>query len=145
MMPDRPFSLFGADLSTARRARAVALVVDSATDDLHEVRTLLPDRVDMLTVLDEIGWPGAHEGQTALAPAAVQVLEAVVYATLILALEEGETSAYRPCGRPPGPPPSIRRRSSRSSRWPGWRCGCAHLPRSSRRLGPPRSPRSAIR
>ena len=93
-MPNRPFSLSGGDLSTARRALAVALVVDAATDDLHEVRTLLPDRVDMLTVLDEIGWPGAHEAQAGLAPTQVRVLEAVVYATLILALEEGETSAY---------------------------------------------------
>lgn len=95
MTPDQPFSLSGGDLSTARRAIAVALVVDAASDDLHEVRTFLPDQADMLAVLDKIGWPGAPETEAVLAPADVRVLEAVVYATLILALEEGETSAYR--------------------------------------------------
>lgn len=92
---ERDYPLAGDDLATARRAIAVALVVDAAREDLHRVRAMLPDQSDMLRVLDVVGWPGARETEAVLTCADLQVLEQVVYATLLLAVEEGEKSAYR--------------------------------------------------
>lgn len=73
---------------------SVALVVDGASDDFHPVRALLPPQSDMVRVLDAIGWPGTPETHVSLAPLDQVVLREVVYATLILALEEGEKGTY---------------------------------------------------
>ena len=66
------------------------------------MRSLLPPHSDMLRVLDVLGWPGAPETRALLDPADRRTLQDVVYATLILALEEGEKGAYHALRATPG-------------------------------------------
>ena len=92
----------GDHLAAARRAVSVALVVDVAAEEVHTVRTLLPAQSDMVRLLDVLGWPGAEETAVALTRGDRGILETVVYATLILALEETERTAYHALRSTPG-------------------------------------------
>jgi len=85
----------GEHLSAARRAVSVALVVDVASEDVFVVRSFLPPQTDLLRVLDVLGWPGSEDRAVLLSDDDRAVLEDVVYATLILALGEGERVAYQ--------------------------------------------------
>ena len=85
----------GDHLTAARRAVAVALVVDVAAEEVHAVRTMLPPQSDMVRVLDVLGWPGSPEAHADLSPDDQDTLATIVYATLILALEETERTAYQ--------------------------------------------------
>lgn len=87
--------LTGELLAAARRAIAVALVVDVASDEVHAIRTMLPDQAEMVRVLDVLGWPGSPELPVILSPDDLDTLSTIVSATLILALEETERSAYQ--------------------------------------------------
>jgi len=87
--------LAGEELDVARRAVTVALLVSVAPDGFHPVMGLLPPRVDLVRMLDHLGSRGAVEPHVSLTPADRVILQEVVYATLILALEESETTAYQ--------------------------------------------------
>lgn len=82
-------------LAAARRAVAVALVVDVASEEVHAIRTMLPDQAEMVRVLDVLGWPGSPETPVVLSPDDQDTLSTIISATLILALQETERSAYQ--------------------------------------------------
>ena len=94
-MTSRTRTIAGEHLTAARRAVSVALVIDVAAEDVHTVRTMLPPQSEMVRVLDVLGWPGSPETPADLSPDDQDALATMVYATLILALEETERTTYQ--------------------------------------------------
>ena len=87
------YRLAGADLESARRAVAVALVMSVSSGEIHRARDYLPPHSELVRLLDTVGWAGAPETEVLLVTEDRRVLLEVIYAMLILAAEETSRSA----------------------------------------------------
>lgn len=91
---DETYQIGGRELSTARRAVAVALLIRAISGGVETVRELLPSDAEMARVLDMLDRCETRDGPVPLGPEDRAVLELVVYAALILAIQEGERNAF---------------------------------------------------
>jgi len=91
--PRGTITLQGRELNTARRVLAVALISEAVSGGFGTVSGVLPSRAEVVRVLDALDWPGAPEDPVTVDSEDRWVLERVVFATLVLALEEGERTA----------------------------------------------------
>jgi PAS domain-containing protein len=92
----------GEHLAAAARAVSVALVVEMPADEVHAIRKMLPPHGEMVRVLDVLGWPGSPETAIGLAADDQETLATIVYATVILALEETQRTTYQTLRSPGG-------------------------------------------
>lgn len=103
LRPEGSVTLEGRELNTARRALAVALISEVTSGGLGAMSGLIPSREEIVRVLDVLDWPGAPDQPVTLARDDRCVLERVVFAALVLALEEGEKAAEAALGATASP------------------------------------------